>query len=68
VTPSGIDKLSGQGHGEPSAVDESGGGGCRDPNAISIGSKETKGRSVDQVALRVEGVVDGGVGGKKSLG
>ena len=64
----GIDKLSGQGRGEPRAADRSGGGGRRDPNAIGFGSEEAKGGPADHVALRVEGVVEGGVGGEKPLG
>ena len=64
----GIDNLSGESRGEPGPAYRSGGGGRRDPNAIGIGSEEAKGGSADHVALRVEGVVDGGVGGKKSLG
>ena len=46
----GIDKLSGQGRGEPRAADRSAGGRRRDPNAIGIGSEEAKGGSADQVA------------------
>ena len=64
----GIDKLSGQGRGEPRSAVRSGGGRRRGPNAIGIGSKEAKGGSADHVALGVEAVVDGGVGGKKPLG
>ena len=43
-------------------------GGRRRPCAISIGPEEAKGGSADQVALNVEIVVDGGVGGEKPLG
>jgi len=35
---------------------------------MGFGSEETKRGSADQVALRIEGVVDGGVGGEKYLG
>ena len=35
----------------------------RRPSAIGFGPKETKGGPADQVALNIEGVVDGGVGG-----
>ena len=38
------------------------------PCQIGFGSEETKCGSADQVALRIEGVVDGGVGREKSLG
>ena len=64
----GIDKLSGQGRGEPRPAARSGRGRRRDPSAIGFGSEETKCGSADQVSLSVEGVVNGGVGGKKSLG
>ena len=67
-TAAGIEKLSGQNRGERWPADRSGGGGRCDPNAIGIGSKETKSGSADHVSLGVEGVVDDGVGGKKSLG
>ena len=68
VISAGIDKLSGQGRGKPGPAARLCGGRRCDPNAIGICSKEAKGGSADHVALRVEGVVDGGVGGKKSLG
>ena len=42
--------------------------GRRLPCQIGFGSEEAKGRSADHVTLKIEGVVDGGVGGKKSLG
>ena len=63
----GTDKLSGPSRGKPGPADRSGGGRRRDPSAIGFDSEEAKSGSADQVALRVEGVVDGGVGGKKSL-
>ena len=42
-------------------------GGRFDPNAICFGSESAKSRAADQVSLEVEGVVDGCVGGEKTL-
>ena len=64
----GIDKLSSESRGEPGPADRSGGGRRSYPNAIGIGSEEAKCGSADQVTLRIEGVVESGVGGKESLG
>jgi hypothetical protein len=43
-------------------------GSRRDPDAIGVGSEEAKCESTDQVALKIERVVDGGMGGQESLG
>ena len=47
---------------------QSGGGGCVLPLLRSRGSEEAQRRSGDQMALEIEGIVDGGVGGEKTLG
>ena len=44
------------------------GDGGRLPCHIGFGSEETKGGSANHVTLKIEGVVDGGVGGEESLG
>ena len=36
---------------------------CEPPLLVSLVSKQAEGRTGDQVALNVEGVVDGGMGG-----
>jgi len=46
----------------------SGSDGRRLPCQTGFGSQEAKGGSADHVTLEVEGVVDGCVGGKESLG
>ena len=40
---------------------------CR-PSGLCLGAEASEGRTADQVSLDVEGVVDRGVGGEKSLG
>ena len=46
----------------------SGGGGRDLPLLSGRGSEEAQRPSGDQMALEIEGVVDGGVGGEKTLG
>ena len=49
-------------------ITRSGRDGSSRPGVVSRGSKLSKGRSADEVGLKIEGVIDRSVGGKEALG
>ena len=66
--PVGTDKLSGSARRIPSLFTDSGGDGHSVPRSVRLRAQDPESRAGDQMGLKIECVVDGGVAGKESLG